>query len=517
MKRACMPIRLLGAQTATMKWYRLLVLSGRVATLILGVGVIGWIWRLSAELWHTSTTSGWINQAQSGDSDERRLALSELGGAQAIDFMSVVPALMEGLHDREASVRNEAALALWRYLAETMRGRGAAAIDLIRAAASSLIEVVKRDGDDGVRASAAFAAASLLRELKDSGIAPAYLKVDDPINPLTLVKVLSAVLEREPNSRLSLLIPCRRLGPIDQPAPPALLAALDDRSRIVRIEALQAIAEFSSGVDKSVPVLLKEAQSEPGGSQFDRWYHLHPLRQAAERLHPTKAVTPLLIQALESQDPDVREMAVVLLKRLGPAAQPAARSLITATRSMIQSVKHTKDHGEDPFFSDYASAVVQIAPADEAISVLSEALDPDHPTAGAHAAWFLGKLGPKGHAAVPILLQALHRAGDPPQGRAFEEYAQAILRSLWDIAPGATLPTATADEVVDAFTRSLDYPQSFIQRTAAEALGDFGPRAARALARLRALSENAHEPREVREAAARAVQKIEPRKNPDDV
>jgi len=494
-----------------MKWNRLLTIVGRLAILILGVGVLGWIWRQSEELWHTHapTPSAWLGQAQSGDSDERRYAVSELGSARAIDSLTVVPALIGALNDREASVRNEAALALWRYLAEALKVRGAAMIKQVRAAAISLIEVIKQDGDNTVRASAAFAAASLLRELKDAGIEPDNSSADDPIDPRTLVKAFNAVLERDPATRLSLLVSYRRLGQIDEPAPPVLLAALDDPSRIVRIEALQAIAEFTSGVDKAVSVLLNEAESAPGEFQFNQRPHVYPLRQAAERLRPTAAVIPLLIKGLESQNPDVREVAVVLLRHLGPAARQATRSLITATRSMIQSVKRTPELGEDPFFSDFASAIVQIVPADEAISVLSEALDPDHPTSGAHAAWFLGKLGTQGHAAVPILLKALKDAGNPPKGRIFEEYAHAILRSLWDIAPGAALPKPMADEVVEVFSRSLDYPQSFIRRTAADALGDFGSRAAPALPRLRVLSENDQAPREVREAAAKAVEKIE--------
>jgi HEAT repeat protein len=500
-----------------MKRHRALTIVGRLAILILSVGVLGWIWRQSDERWQTSTVSPWLGQTQSGDSNQRRFAVSELGSAGAIDFVTVVPALIGALDDRDASVRNEAALALWRYLSESLKYRGGAIIGHVRAAALGLVKVVQHDGDSGVRASAAFAAASLVRELKDAGIEPDYSRADDPIDPRTLVKAFNAALERDAATRLSLLVSYRRLGEIDEPAPPVLLAALDDASRVVRIEALQAIAEFTSGVDKAVPVLLRDAESAPGDSQFNQRSQVYPLRQAAERLHPSAAVIPLLISGLESHDLDVREVAVVLLMRLGLAARPATQALITATRSMIQSVKRTPEHGEDPFFSDFASAVVAIAPADEAISVLSEALDRDHPTSGAHAAWFLGKLGPRGHAAIPILLKALKDAGAPPKGRNLEEYAHAILRSLWDIAPRAALPEPIAVEVVEVFSRSLEYPQSFIKRTAVDALGDFGPRAASALPRLRALSENDQAPREVREAAAKAIQKIEPELEPGDV
>jgi len=496
---------------------RLLTIVSRLAILILGAFVLGWFGMHWDELGNTPTTSTWLRKARSANPDERRYAVSELGTALAIDTMTVVPALVAALQDRDASVRNEAALALWRYSSEALKMRGQSMIHQCRAAALGLIDVIKQDNDSGVRASAAFAAASLLRDVEDAGIEPDDRAADDPIDPRTLVKALSAVLERDPKARLGLLVCYPRLGQIDEPAPPALLAALDDPSRIVRIEALQAVAAFTSGVDKAVPVLLDEVKSTLGEPQFDQLPHIYPLRQAAERMRPTTAVIPLLIKGLESPNLDVREVAVVLLRRLGPAARPATRALITATRSMIQSVKHEPERGEDPFFSDFASAVVQIAPADEAISVLSEALDPNHPTVAAHAAWFLGKLGPRGGGAVPILLEALKGAGEPPAGRVFEEYAHAILRSLWDIARGALLPQLLSDEVVEVFSRSLDYPQSFIQRTAADALGDFGDRAAPALPRLRALIENHQVPREVREAAAKAVEKIEMEIDPDDV
>ncbi len=266
----------------------------------------------------------------------------------------------------------------------------------IRDMAKSLIDVVEHDSDPAVRTTAAFAAASLLHELRDAGIASHDSGATDAINPQTLIKVLGKVLKRDPSARLGLLVSYRRLGPVDEPAPEALLAALDDSSRVVRIEALLALAEFTSGVDKAASVLLSDAGSAPGESQFNRWQHLYPLRQAAERLPVSPAVIPLLIDGLRSPSPDVREVAVVILRHLGPAARPAAQALISATRSMIRSVKHAPEQGEDPFFSDFASTTVQIAPTEDAIAVLSEALDREHPACGAHAAYFLGSLGPRG-------------------------------------------------------------------------------------------------------------------------
>lgn len=503
---------------------RSLLFAGRLTILTVAAGALFWVWKQSGALWHEPTmTSEWIAQAQSRNPEERRYAISKLGNARAIEFETVLPAITSGLEDPVAAVRNEAALALWRYLAESIKHRGGAMIAQLRSETKKLIDLVEHDRDPAVRATAAFAAASLLHELRDIGIVTAGSATgnpldpksvgsaaDDPLDPKTVLAVFNAVLKRDPAARLSLLVSYRRLGPFDEPAPEVLLAALDDPSRVVRIEALLAITEFTGGMDKAVSVLLGDSESAPGESQFNRWQHLYPLRQAAERLHPSPAVVPLLIDRLQSPSPDVREIAVVILRRLGPAARPAAKVLVAATRSMIQAVKNsTEQEGEDPLFSEFASTIIQVAPPEDVIAVLSEALDRGHPASGAHAAWFLGKLGSKGGAAVPILLKALKEAGDPPQGQLFEEYTHAILRSLWDIAPGAGLPKAEADQVIEALSRALDYPQDFIRRTAADALGDFGPRAACAVPRLRALSENAQAPREVREAAIDSLQKIE--------
>jgi HEAT repeat protein len=490
-----------------MKWNRALGIASRLAVLFLVVAIFGWVWNQSGTLWQPSTAvSPWLAQARSGNSEERRYAISMLGSARPIDFQTVLPAIVEALHDRASSVRNEAALALWRYLAESLKTRGSAMIGDLRLATRSLIVVIEQDSDPGVRATAAFAAASLLRELTDLGITPS--RPGDPLNRKTLAEVISTTLERDLTLRQSLLVPFSRLGPLDEPAPKALVAALDDPSRVVRIEALLAISQFASGVDNAVTVILSDALSAPAESHFNRGQHIYPLRQAAERMQPSAAVLPLLIDALHSQSSDARELALVLLRHLGPAGRPAAQSILAVTQSMIQAVQRGPEDGEDPLFAEFASTVVQIAPPEDTISLLSEALDRSHPTLGAHAAWFLGKLGSKGACAVPLLLQALKDAGDPPQGRLREEYVHAILRSLWDIAPSASLPEPMAGEVIEVLSKALDYPQNFIRRTAADALGAFGGRAAAAAPRLRALGENASAPRDVREAAALALQRI---------
>jgi len=490
----------------------------KLVVLVACLGVIAWKWNLSQGSRRPPTTSGWVEKLRFGDLDTRKDAIQELSTAGADDVTSVAPALIGALEDPDDSVRNEAVLALGRYLVAALKARGAAVSEQARAAATGLIEVIKEDGDGSTRASAAFAAASLLRALKDAGIKPDQSRADDPIDPRTMLRAFNAALARDPESRLALLAPYQSLGQIDEPAPPVLLAALDDPSSMVRSHALLALSQFTSGVDRSVLVLLKDAELKPReGLQVAKGAGQgSDLRRAAERLHPTAAVVPILAKGLESQDPDVRGVAVVLLGRVGPDARSTAPALIAATNALIHS-QGGEAKREGPQFSDYASALVQILPAEEAVSVLSQAMGPDHRATRTAAATALGKLGPQGHAAVPILLKALKEAGNLARGRADSAYTNALIESLGQIAPLASLPKPTADEVIEALSRCLEAPQGFARITAAKALGDFGPRAAGALPTLRALGEDEKAPAAAREAASAAIEKIKPEKKSGDV
>ena len=111
------------------------------------------------------TVSGWVDKIQSGDLDDRKDAIEKLSNAGPDDVAPVAPALEGALKDRVVSVRSEAVLALGHYLAAAVKSRGSALADQCRAAAAGLIEVIKDDGDNSVRASAAFAAASLYRAI----------------------------------------------------------------------------------------------------------------------------------------------------------------------------------------------------------------------------------------------------------------------------------------------------------------------------------------------------------------
>ena len=177
---------------------------------------------------------------------------------------------------------------------------------------------------------------------------------------------------------------------------------------------------------KAPPSGLKLAKGATPGSA---------LQTAALGLHPTKAVVPILAKALASPNPAVDRAAVILLGRVGPDARSTAPALIAATNALIDS-KGGRANGEGPQFSDYASALVQILPAEEAVSVLSKAMGPDHRAIRTPAATALGKLGPKGQAAVPVLLGSLKEAGNLAGGRGIGLRERAPPVTGPDRAPG---------------------------------------------------------------------------------
>jgi HEAT repeat protein len=279
---------------------------------------------------------------------------------------------------------------------------------------------------------------------------------------------------------------------------------------------LQTLSQFTSGADQAVPVLLKDAEikAPPSGLQVAKGAGPgSPLHKAAEGLRPTAAVVPILAKALESQNPDVRSVAVVLLGRVGPDARSTAPALVAATNALIHA-KNDEPSREGPQFSDYASTLVQILPAEEAVSVLSQAMGPDNRGTRTEAVRALGKLGAKAQTAVPILLKAIKDRGNSAGGRADSSYTSALIQSLGQIAPNASLAKPTVDEIIEALSQYLESPQGFIRIRAAEALGEFGPSAAGALPKLRALSEDDKAPAAAREAASAAVAKIKPAKEP---
>jgi HEAT repeat protein len=495
---------------ATMRGSRVLGIAAQFVGLAFGLGILAVVWTRSAPLERAPTTRSWIEQLQARDLYERKQAAQELASAAPDDIPTVMPALIDALNDREASVRNEAALALSRCLAVALKVRGAALTEQARDVESELMVLLERDNDLGVRASAAFASAMLLRAVKQAGIKPDPVNAEDPIDPGTLARAFNAALERDPAARLSLLAPYRTLGRHDDSAPAVVIAALDDPARPVRIAAVQVLSQFARGVDPAVAVLLKEAEFIEREVLPSDFRLRQPLRFAAEQMRATPAALPLLLKALESPNLDVRNMAIVVLGRMGPDARPATPALVAAAKEMIRASEGSIKWSRNTLFSDLASTLVRILPAEETVAILSEALSAGRQTIREDTLSALGELGPRAAAAIPLLLEVLRDADRPAASTADEGSAYRVIWSLGQIAPPPTpLSQAQTNDVVEALHRALDYRWDYARAEAASALAAFGPRAVTALPRLRALVESKNEPDFVRDAACQAIEAIE--------
>jgi len=98
----------------------------RLVVIVACVGLIGWMWWQSERSRQPPTVGTWVEKLQSGDADDRRYAIQELSNFGGEHAEAVAPALIKVLGDRKPSVRNEAALALGRYLADAVKHRGSA-------------------------------------------------------------------------------------------------------------------------------------------------------------------------------------------------------------------------------------------------------------------------------------------------------------------------------------------------------------------------------------------------------
>jgi HEAT repeat protein len=153
--------------------------------------------------------------------------------------------------------------------------------------------------------------------------------------------------------------------------------------------------------------------------------------------------------------------------------------------------------------SEAAFALGEIAPgsaqAKQAIAGLMEAARAGPISRRGWVAVALAKFGPDAEEAVPVLLKVLT---DAAAEGTFEREPSAA-QALGKIAPD----TPSADKVVAALLPLLDSKRPLTRATAVGALGGFGPKAAAAFPRIRALKEDRD--RDVREAAVKALPAID--------
>ncbi len=141
--------------------------------------------------------------------------------------------------------------------------------------------------------------------------------------------------------------------------------------------------------------------------------------------------------------------------------------------------------------------------------ILIDALRGKNPTTLASAATALAELGPKAHAAIPALLAALKESFASKEGWALES-STGILTALGRVAPQSPETGASSEMVIAKLSEALDVPSARVQAAAAEALGNFGPRASKMIPKLVELELQHEKAARASEAAADALKKIIP-------
>jgi HEAT repeat protein len=194
--------------------------------------------------------------------------------------------------------------------------------------------------------------------------------------------------------------------------PIAIGAALEDESPQVRYWAAGALGHAGLGIDPYVPALLRHAERD--SDRNVRAVCALELREFIKPPAVTSAIVPVLIEALNNPDEQVRCAACGMLAGFRTASAEAIPAVIRLFRQSCAPPYGPSDriagHEQQAWT---ATALGKIAPgtpwSDQAASVLMEALRARTtsvaPIAVIHA---LAHFGPRVHGAIPRLRELQH-------------------------------------------------------------------------------------------------------------
>jgi HEAT repeat protein len=478
-----------------------------------------------------------IASLRSAKPDERLAGIKELERLQPnVGEGSILP-LVGALEDPDTAVRLSAASALDTI--GTLLAKSKTGGEAISTAATGLIRCLK-DPDPEIRVAALKALGSIGRSLWGSrsggeiirtmasafegclkdpepkvraaaatslgGITPPRpgLVAFAPIERQPMIDSLTAMLDDQDASVRRAAIQALAMHPMAAGDPPqALVRGLKDESAQNRAAAVMGLYFFPQGLDPWVPMLLRLAEQDPDPDVRQRCFVA--MNNAFKPPGITAAVVPSVTASLMSPDARVRSQSALILSTLKADALAAIPQLIRVLNEPLDpKVEAVRGPGMnlDPA-SESAYALGQIAPgsaqAKQAIAALAEAASSVPVSRRGWAAVALGKFGPDAEEAVPVLIKVM---SDAAAEGTFEREPSAA-QALGMIAP----ETASADKAIVALLPLVDSKRPLTRATAIGALGQFGPKAAAALPRIRALKEDRD--RDVREAAVKALPLIE--------
>jgi HEAT repeat protein len=282
-----------------------------------------------------------------------------------------------------------------------------------------------------------------------------------------------------------------------QVATRALTASLSDAEPSVRESAISGFSLLGKASKVDLPPELLAGLKDESPS----------IRRATSKalgnVQLSPAAVPILIEALEGGDREIRFHATELLSRLGPDAKQAVPALLATLREPWDAEERKRSQRVgwdwDPACGA-AKALGRIATSEEVIANLARMLSSDIAERTSSAAEGLGDLGPPAVAAVPSLIAAYEKVVGSRQHTIGQIR---IPSALARIAPGSR----SAPEALAILVRALDSGDVSVRLGAAQAVGRFGRDATRAIPKLRTLERDPVQ--DVRDAASGALQAIE--------
>jgi HEAT repeat protein len=260
-----------------------------------------------------------------------------------------------------------------------------------------------------------------------------------------------------PESRAQAADQLMELGQLGKPALeaiPALMQALDDPDRYVRVRAIVALRHMGPAAKSAVPKLMEILKDEQAGEEL-RW------------------------------------SAAIALGAVGPEAAPAIPLLLKVLRTEVPGLRN----GAANALGDIGRNEKEVVPA------LIQALKHPDPRVSSAAAGALGTIGKEPSSSIPALVEML-RDNERYQGSS--DPRECALYALGKFGPVAR----PAVPVITKLVTDKREPDR-IRRRAIETLGELGPAAKEAVPALRALIEAKYLSGE----AARALEAIEASKN----
>jgi HEAT repeat protein len=305
------------------------------------------------------------------------------------------------------------------------------------------------------------------------------------------------------------------IGPAVSDTPPAgLIAMLKDEHSGAREKAIDAMLPFKDGLSRELSSLV--ASFDRGSPETQE-----SLLKLFRSMRPpgfSSAAVPGFLGALGHHDPRVRVVAASRLAEFGREADSALQALMrVASEPMIHGPEDSERERllqREPCLMA-AFALGKVAPGTrrekDVVSLLIDLVRSGRSEQKQEACHSLWNFGTAARPAVPALIAALRNTLEhEPPSVPKQEPAYSRLPSASLIASLAMLArdTDTEEDAIATLIEALDSRRSQTRSSAIVALENFGPKAARAVRRLRELEKD--EDPFVRQFAGRASKQLEP-------